>query len=50
MSTFVKYVNSQEVDQVVIGPPMNEPSTNVWLIPNTRIALAWATRQSLRIC
>jgi len=47
MSTFVDYVNSQEVDKVVIGPPLNEPSTNARLIPNTKAASTWATRQSL---
>ena len=47
MSTFVDYVNSREVDQVVISPPLSEPSTNAQLIPNTRAASAWATRQNL---
>ena len=28
ISTFVDYVNSREVDQVVIGPPLSEPSIN----------------------
>ena len=32
----------------MIGPPLNEPSTNAWLIPNTRVTSAWATRQSLK--
>ena len=31
----------------MIGPPLNEPSTNARLIPNTRVALAWATKQNL---
>ena len=44
MSTFVDYVNSREVEQVVISPPLNEPSTNARLIPNTRVALAWVPR------
>nr|POE96335.1 hypothetical protein CFP56_49735 [Quercus suber] len=46
MSTFVDYVNSEEVDKVVIGPPLNEPSTNARLIPNTKAASTWATKQS----
>ena len=49
ISTFVDYVNSREVDQVVIGPPLSEPSINAWLILNTRVALTWATRQNLGI-
>lgn len=47
MITFVDYVNSQKVDQVVIGPPLNEPSSNAQLLPNTRVASAWATRHNL---
>ena len=47
MSTFVDYVNSQEVDKVVIGPPLNKPSTNARLIPNTKATSTWATKQSL---
>ena len=47
ISTFVDYVNSKDVDQVVISPPLNEPSTNAQLIPNTGVTLAWATRQNL---
>ena len=47
ISTFVDYVSSREVDEVVISPPSRELSANTWLIPNTRAALAWATRQNL---
>nr|POE95555.1 hypothetical protein CFP56_01594 [Quercus suber] len=36
ISTFIDFVNSREVDQVVISPPLSEPSTNARLIPNTR--------------
>ena len=31
----------------MISPPSRELSANTWLIPNTRAALAWATRQNL---
>ena len=44
MSTFVDYVSSREVKQVMISPPLREPFTNARLIPNTRVASAWATR------
>ena len=44
MSTFVDYVSSREVEQVVTSPPLREPFTNARLIPNTRVASAWATR------
>ena len=47
MSTFVDYVNSQEVEEVVISPPLRELYFNTWLIPNTRAASAWATRHNL---
>ena len=47
MSTFVDYVSSQEVEQVVISPPLRELSGNALLIPNTRAASAWAIRQNL---
>ena len=47
ISTFEGYVNSQEVNEVVIGPPLRELSSNTRLIPNTRAASAWATRQNL---
>ena len=48
MSTFVDYVSSREVDQVVISPSLRKPSTNARLIPNARPASTWATRQNLR--
>ena len=44
MSTFVDYVSSQEVEEVVISPPSRELSANTRLIPNTRTTSAWATR------
>ena len=47
LSTFKGYVKSREVDEVVIGPPLRELSSNAQLIPNTRTASAWAARQNL---
>ena len=47
MNTFVDYVSILEVEEVVISPPSRELSANTRLIPNTRAALAWATRQNL---
>ena len=47
MSTFVVYVSILEVEEVVISPPSRELFANTRLIPNTRVALAWATRQNL---
>ena len=47
MSTFVDYVSSQEVEEVMISPHSRELSTNTRLIPNTRTTSAWATRQNL---
>ena len=47
MSTFKGYVKSREVDEVVIGPPLKELSSNAQLIPNTRTISAWAARQNL---
>ena len=47
MNTFVDYVSILEVEEVVISPPSRELSANTQLIPNTRAALAWATRQNL---
>nr|POF03763.1 hypothetical protein CFP56_06680 [Quercus suber] len=44
MSTFVDYMNSREVEEVVTSPPLRELSSNTWLIPNTRAASTWATR------
>ena len=44
MSTFVDYMNSREVEQIVISPPLRELSSNTRLIPNTRAASAWVTR------
>ncbi|KAL0000803.1 hypothetical protein SO802_014584 [Lithocarpus litseifolius] len=38
MSIFLNYVNSREVEEVVIGPPLRELSLNTQLIPNTRAA------------
>ena len=32
---------------MVISPFLSEPSTNARLIPNTRVASTWATRQNL---
>ena len=47
MSTFEGYVKSQEMDEVVIGPPLRGLSSNAQLIPNTKAASAWAVRQNL---
>nr|POF13378.1 hypothetical protein CFP56_38407 [Quercus suber] len=47
MSIFVDYMNSQEVEQVVISPPLRELSSNTQLIPNTKATSTWATRQNL---
>ena len=38
MSTFVDYVSSREVEEVVMSPPSKELSANTRLIPNTRAA------------
>nr|POF27001.1 hypothetical protein CFP56_40367 [Quercus suber] len=38
---------SWEVEEVVISPPSRELFANTRLIPNTRAASAWATRQNL---
>ena len=40
MSTFEGYMKSQEVDEVVIGPPLRGLSSNAQLIPNTKAASA----------
>ena len=47
MSTFEDYVNSREVEEVVISPPLRELSSNTRLITNIKAASAWATRQNL---
>ena len=47
MSKFEDYVNSRDVEEVIIGPPLRELSSNTRLIPNIRVASAWATKQNL---
>ena len=47
MSTFEGYMKSQEVDEVVVGPPLRELSSNAQLILNTKAASTWAIRQNL---
>ena len=47
MSTFKGYMKSREVDEVVIGPPLRELSSNAQLILNTKAASTWAIRQNL---
>ena len=44
MSTFKGYMKSREVDEVVIGPPLRDFSSNAQLISNTKAASAWAIR------
>ena len=44
MSPFEGYVKSREVNEVVIGPPLRDFSSNAQLIPNTKAASTWAVR------
>ena len=44
MSNFEGYVKSREVNEVVIGPPLRDFSSNAQLISNTKAASAWAIR------